>query len=503
MRMTRETDSEDEHETPAWMRAVAEVVSAPGFARWTAQVASTGGCSAPVHLVGESQVIDQSTGEILHLYRTADEPTGRLLVACGNRRASVCGACSQLYRRDVYHVIRSGLSGGKGVNENVSGHPRVFATLTAPSFGAVHVRRERGGAVVACRPRRDRPVCAHRVPEHCGLRHEHGDELLGQPLCADCYDYVGAVLWQAHAGRLWHRFTLELRRELARQAGMSRRRFNRLVRPAFAKVAEYQRRGLVHFHAVIRLDGAGGPDDPPPDWATSEMLTAAIPEAARRVTVFSPDPGQGHRPLSWGQQIDVRPILVRSDGPGLSDEAVAGYIAKYATKGAEASGTVDRRLSCRHCEGIGRVGSYGGTAVCKRCEGLGTKGGRSLDALPVTPHARRMIRTCWDLGAIPELAELRLRPWAHMLGFRGHFATKSRHYGVTLGTLRQTRTDHQRSEARERHGLPSPDSTHVLAHWRFAGQGYTEAERIIAEPLGQRAQAARSIQAQRDDQDCA
>src|SRR4051794_14915772 len=116
------------------MRAVAEVASAPGFERWSAQVAGTGGCSAPVHVIGESQVIDQTTGEVLHVYRTGDEPTGRLLVACGNRRASVCPACSEIYRRDMFQVIRAGLSGGKGVADDVRSHPRVFATLTAPSF---------------------------------------------------------------------------------------------------------------------------------------------------------------------------------------------------------------------------------------------------------------------------------------------------------------------------------------------------------------------------------
>ncbi|TYB49996.1 replication initiation protein [Actinomadura chibensis] len=491
-------------EVPPWLRAVAEVASAPGYERWTHQVAATGGCSAPVRLVGESQVIDQSTGEVVHVYRTADEPTGHLLVACGNRRASVCPACSEVYRRDVFHVIRSGLSGGKGIGEHVSTRPRVFATLTAPSFGAVHARRERGGEPVACRPRRVKGRCVHGAAEHCGLRHDQDDILNGQPICAECYDYVGAVLWQAHAGKLWHYFTLELRRELARLAGLSRRRFNQLVRPSFAKVAEYQRRGLVHFHAVIRLDGAAGHQEPPPDWATAELLTEAIPTAARRVVVMSPDPETGHRALGWGDQIDVRPIDVHGDGQGLSDQAVAGYIAKYATKGAEASGTIDRRLTCGRCKGAGGIDGTHGRSVCKRCAGLGTSGGLDLDRLPVTAHARRMIRTCWDLGALPDMQDLRLRPWAHMLGFRGHFATKSRHYSITLGTLRQDRADHRAAESRERHGLPAPDSTLVLAHWRFAGQGYTDAEQILADHIGQRAQTARRIAAERaEEEGCA
>jgi hypothetical protein len=37
------------------------------------------------------------------------------------------------------------------------------------------------------------------------------------------------------------------------------------------------------------------------------------------------------------------------------------------------------------------------------------------------------------LGARPSLASLRLGKWAHMLGFGGHFSTKSRRYSTTLG----------------------------------------------------------------------
>lgn len=63
-----------------------------------------------------------------------------------------------------------------------------------------------------------------------------------------------------------------------------------------------------------------------------------------------------------------------------------------------------------------------------------------------------MIRTAWTLGARPELADLRLRAWAHMLGFRGHFSTKSRRYSTTLGALRDARA-----------GGPMPPPTHGTA----------------------------------------
>ncbi|MEU7744727.1 replication initiator [Nonomuraea sp. NPDC049158] len=54
------------------------------------------------------------------------------------------------------------------------------------------------------------------------------------------------------------RFALEVHRSLASEAALSRRQFSRLVRVSFAKVAEYQRRGLIHFHAIARLVGHSG-----------------------------------------------------------------------------------------------------------------------------------------------------------------------------------------------------------------------------------------------------
>ncbi|MET8141980.1 replication initiator [Sphaerisporangium sp. NPDC005288] len=491
---------EERHITPGrhpeWLADLVEVINAPGYERWRSMVAATGGCANPVHLAGGSHIVEAATGEVLHSYRTADEPSGHLLMACGNRRASVCASCSEVYRADTFQLIRAGLSGGKGVPEQVSGHPRVFATLTAPSFGPVHTRREKNGKVRACRPRRYGKRCEHGNDVGCRVRHEPADDRLGQPICPDCYDYPGAVLWQAHAGALWHRFTLEVRRELARQAGMSRTTFGRQVRVSFAKVAEYQRRGLVHFHAVIRLDGPKGATDLPPEWTDHGMLVRAIPAAARRVEVVSPVSALGRRRLGWGDQLDIRPIVMSEALDGVSERAVAGYIAKYATKGAEASGTVDHRLSCKGCRGDGRVSDL---IPCEHCRGTGLRPGLNLELLPVTEHARRMIRTCWELGARPEFAGLRLRPWAHMLGFRGHFSSKSRHYSVTLGKLRGIRSDHRAQESRERHELPAlgDATTLVVGHWRFAGIGHSPGEAILAEHIRQRVQTARAIAAQR------
>ena len=56
-----------------------------------------------------------------------------------------------------------------------------------------------------------------------------------------------------------------------------------------------------------------------------------------------------------------------------------------------------------------------------------------------------MITTAWQLGGVGlSPTTSRFGKWAHMLGFGGHFLTKSRRYSVTFGQLRTARTPHRR-----------------------------------------------------------
>ncbi len=90
------------------------------------------------------------------------------------------------------------------------------------------------------------------------------------------------------------------------------------------RVAEFQKRGAVHFHAIVRLDGPGGPEDIPPAWASVGPLTDAITAAAGRVSV--PVTAAGEEPariLRWGDQVDVRPIGT-DDGQELTEQAADG-----------------------------------------------------------------------------------------------------------------------------------------------------------------------------------
>jgi hypothetical protein len=225
---------------------------------------------------------------------------------------------------------------------------------------------------------------------------------------------------------------------------------------SFGKVAEYQKRGAVHFHAVIRFDGPDGPDDPPPAWATLDLLTDSIRAAAARVVVDVPPAGdEPARSLRWGTQLDVQPIGAFGHGEEITEQAVASYVAKYATKAAETTGTVDRRIGNKE----------------------------ALVLLDVPEHPARLIAACLDLHAL--YPDRKLRDWAHMLGFRGHFSTKSRRYSTTLSALRQVRADYRAAQQRAALGLPDPDdnpeaTTLTLAHWTYAGHGHTPGESWLA-----------------------
>jgi hypothetical protein len=437
---------------------MADRYNRPDFRRWAARARATGGCAQPIHLRGHVDYRDPATGQLLHRYTTAREPGGVLRVACKTRRASRCPSCAEVYRADTYQLIRAGLVGGKGVPDTVTQHPAAFITLTAPSFGSVHTRRvDAAGSALPCHPRRDAGESPHGRSLSCTAHHRADDPRLGHPLCPDCYDYTAAVLFNAKAPELWRRFTLALRRCVAKSAGLPVSRLREHVVVSFAKVAEYQRRGAVHFHAVIRFDGPDGPTSQPPSWATYEMLAAAVDQAARAISVVTRRAlGLERRTLRWGRQIDIRPISTAAGE--LTDQAVAGYIAKYATKAAECVGTLDRRLRPTD----------------------------NPEDLPVSEHARRLIAECFRLGAIGELRDLRLAEWAHMLGFRGHFSTKSRRYSTTLGALRAARIDHNRSQYEITTGrLPlfDDDTVLVIADWRYVGRGLSPGEALLTAAL--------------------
>ncbi|MHB1447261.1 MAG: replication initiator [Acidimicrobiales bacterium] len=389
------------------------------------QLEANGGCARPVRLRGSVLAVDAGTGESFPTYSTTGEPDGVLLKACGCRRQTRCPACSVIYKGDARAIVTAGLTGGKGADASVAERPAVFVTLTAPSFGAVHTVWDGTGACQA-----GRGSCAHGLARGCGGFHELGDPELGEALCPDCYDYEGAVIWNARVNELWRRTLVYAQLSLAARLGVPAREVRRHARLSFAKVVEFQRRGLVHVHAVVRLD----PGDDGESGLDAANLGAAVLVGARRAK--APNPLHPERPVVWGAQVDIRPVLASLR------LTVARYLAKYATKSVDDSGALDTRLTPRR-----------------------------LGELDLRPQLEMMVGAAWRLGARPELEALHLRHWAHTLGYRGHWVTKSPGYSTTFAALRQERQEWRRSR------VPRPTPGHEgaveVASWEYAGTGYS------------------------------
>jgi hypothetical protein len=461
---------------------LAEVVerAGHGYERWAELVAQAGYCHHPIRLAGRVEHADRQTGEVRQVYDSEREPDGVLLKACGTRRESRCPSCAAIYRADAYQLLAAGLNGGKGIPESVAGHPRLFVTFTAPSFGWVHTRKAQGRLVLPCHPYRQGARCPHGLRDGCWHRHDEDDPRLGEPLCPSCYDAQAQVLWNALAPELWRRTTIAVYRTLGRLVGLQEGELRRLVRISYAKVAEFQRRGAIHFHAVIRLDATTdcrcpGCLAPPPEGFTAALLEKALRAAVAAVGV--PCPPLDEEPVRyarWGEQFDVRNITRDEQAGELSAEQVAGYIAKYATKATERFGAgLDRRLGADDLD--------------------------HLDGLPA--HVAELVRAAWALGSRPELEGLRLRAWAHMLGFRGHWSTKSRRYSTTMTVLRRARVAFAKRR-RAKDGVPldawgrpeDDQAVVVVASWVYVGSGYaTEGERWLALSAAARAREQRRV----------
>jgi hypothetical protein len=185
-------------------------------------------------------------------------------VRCGSRIKSKCGSCAELYRGDWAAIARSGVFDGP-----VEQYRFYLLTLTAPSFGGVH-RVPREGAA-KCR---------------CGRVHDAKDAgLRGVPLDDAAYDYAGQVAWNRDAGVLWDRTRRRMR--------------DRWDSLEYFIVREWQDRGVLHVHALVRIARLEAP--------SQDVLR----DAARTAIAVSQVDGTV---VEWGAQADCKAF--RADGDG-------------------------------------------------------------------------------------------------------------------------------------------------------------------------------------------
>jgi hypothetical protein len=415
------------------IEGILERLQSPGgYDAFDTQVRAVRACRRPVRLSGRAIRMDEGGAHPRITFDTRTMPDGVLLKACGTRRETLCPPCASLYRGDAFALVASGLRGGKEVPESVAEHPAVLLTLTAPSFGPVHRIRTDG----TCHP--GGPRCSHGRALVCGHRHDESDQSVGQALCPDCYDYEGAVLFNAGVSELWRRTTIYALRALGSLLGLSARESARSLRLSYVKVVEFQKRGSVHLHALVRADTRDDELGEAPPGIDADMVATALHIASRKVS--APMPGSNRR-MAWGRQIDAAIVTEEENGR----RRAAAYLAKYTTKGSDDHGVLDHRLRS-------------GTPRDER--------------LP--DHLRTLVETAWELGEQEDTSKFGLQLWAHTCGFRGHFLTTSRRYSTTFGELRAERQRWRLAQRPPDIDEPGPDEIE-LHEWTFEGSGYQSA----------------------------
>lgn len=448
--------------------------SSPGHESWWQRCAAVGFCANPV----QASACDPDLGRRM-----------AVMIRFGNRRAAICPSCSDLYAADTWQLVHAGTQGGHhGMPETTANRPQVFATLTAPSFGAVHTSSSRPGlADTVCHSAfSGKSHCPHGKALWCNAIHASDDPEVGQPLCPDCYDYTGHVLFNWHAPELWRRFTIALRRAVAdhlRRIGID----PNAVRVSFVKVAEYQRRAVVHYHTIIRLDPPNNDDSSTgaSDAKVSAIeLAALVRQAANQVRLpVTVDAAAGAaataseseaRMLRFGSQIDTQPLNDIDDTgkPGLA-RRVAAYLAKYTTKSVAEFGIAARRISPA-----------------------------AIAELDIPAHTRRILSTLVNLATLP--ANTAMAGWLHTLGYRGHITSKSRRYSITTTALRAARRHWRIHRADQPEHVDVQHNSHdqedwsnsacELSDWRIDGVGHrNDGERLLVHTAALRAREYRYL----------
>ncbi len=304
------SDRELDEDDVAMLHALGRHANAHRLEDFLAQGARCGWCAHPIRLRGYVLGGEERRGGLL-------EPRRSPTTWCSKRvdRAANCAAlvCAPLSRRRP--------SSGAGRARRRQGRRRVGRR---PSGGLHDPDRSglRGGApgnLARCMPSAER---ARRCPHGRRLTCEAGTPGRRAPSARRLSPVLRLRRRRLHnaSGRRAVAAHHDLHRPPTgeRPSGSHVRQCAKVLRLEHCKVAEFQRRGLVHFHAVIRADGPGRSATPD----RRSGLGPGLPGGgAQRGGV----PRPGHGPLG---ERGRRPGP-RHRSPG---DPVAPYVAKYATK---------------------------------------------------------------------------------------------------------------------------------------------------------------------------
>jgi hypothetical protein len=239
---------------------------------------------------------------------------------CGTRRRDKCEPCSFIWRDDAYYALINPSKEHKG--------SLTFITLTAPGskhFGKSHTASFKG-----------------LKSERCACRsfHSPSDSVVGLPTNSDKFDYKKVTKFNYRASRLTSVTLQKIYRliltDLNSGREASERKTIKDVRLPTARVMEWQERGVLHVHIIVRGHI--------PTYIVEKAVKGSPPTSTRRRVLPAEHDGE-----KWGEQFDVRHI---NSGDEKQIAKLSGYITKvvgYALKDVTSHGAeTDKRKEAFH-----------------------------------------------------------------------------------------------------------------------------------------------------------
>ena len=354
------------------------------------QVVGVGKCAHPLRMFRTST--DTQTGEV----RSAEFDK-----RCGSRIHDYCPSCSALYRGDAFQVIRS------GIIDPSTKLPKLITmiTLTAPGaerFGHTHSRNQtKAGNLMRCK---------------CGTYHSENDSMIGTPVDPDTYDYAAAADFNANATRLF---------------AVSMQKLNRLLNKKLrvVRVVEFQKRGLVHIHALVLG---------PLTQRSLELIVSGGTNLRTGRQIAAATSGG----WTWGKECKAEVISGNTPGKAIAYMVkVVNYALKDTGRGECRSHTHKEKMSNASGKTVqcdNRISNchHGNRYYSISCE-TDDEGDLVQKHLWVFDQGKSSHKLC-------RRHQLAMNGW----GFRGHVLAKSRNWGCTFQEVRARRLNwHQKPKS--------------------------------------------------------
>ena len=201
------------------------------------------------------------------------QPTGTgTMRRCWNKSPDICPGCAKIHRLHTKFIIWSGINENSEPQEEQvkvsANYLFYFVTLTAPSFGKVHVFDKHSTTYTFC---------------DCGKQHKADDSEVSTPLELNAYRYSEQVRWNFYSNDLYRRTQENLRR--------------RYPEIETCYVREPQKRGVVHYHVIVRV---------PSYFDQVEVMEELKQLRAQTLKI-------GSHVYKWGRQTDVQRVNTNGD----------------------------------------------------------------------------------------------------------------------------------------------------------------------------------------------